>query len=485
MLLPCVALTSANASVQPPCAAGWTVTNLTQNTGTAVATLAFEYSTLATERQYVWVTYTTQGAVAVRRSADGGQTFAPAVGVGPGSGGSYAKIAVSGSYVYLTWTQGIGAGQRSIFFAVSADFGSTWSTPQQVSPKGGSGYEVIDAHERSRNVYLAYAHGHDVFISVSHDRGTTFAPAVNLTQNPKGSKGQEIAMKDDGGRAVHVVYEEVTGIGGADDDGPDAPPGSALMRTSLDDGATWGPAVNISQDTANRAFEPLITTQSVTPTRDIYAIWRQTGSNNLSAVYTSRSEDRGATWSPPLVISPMGKNARAAAIASDGRVLYATWREDIGTSWQTIIRRSNDGGRTWGRYIRSGPTGVESIGTGENNNSAVFSETGTQDAYVGWNQTAGSSGLMSAFVSGSADGGRTWSTPVDLGGGAGSSNHVLGTTGTSASGTVVPMIDWQGKTGSAQDVFFATCAPGSPARTGRPPEKPRVRASPAAAAVTQ
>ena len=79
----------------------------------------------------------------VRRSTDGGVTFAPPKRITNANGSSeHVSISAAGESVYMAWEDGIngsGACCWSAYYAGSIDGGTTWSTPEQV-PGTGAGW---------------------------------------------------------------------------------------------------------------------------------------------------------------------------------------------------------------------------------------------------------------------------------------------------------------------------------------------------------
>jgi hypothetical protein len=443
----------------PACPNGWAVTNLTQNSGVASA-LASESSAIAYAAGHLYVIYVTNGGVVVSESVDGGLTFSAPAALGGLGRATNAKIVANASGVYATWTQPVASTGTAIFFAASYDFGGSWSAPQQLSGAiAAVGDEAIDAPAENGNVYVSYQNHVDVFVSVSHNSGRTFAPPINLTQNST-NYSQEIGIAHSGGSVVYVIYEV--------DNRADGAVGEGILRVSMDGGTTWGPTVNVTRS-ATRAREPLLSTPSAGYTPNEYVIWHEdfVGTNDI---FVSRSSDFGATWSPPVDVSNSPTSSRLAAIASEGPNVYAIWREDVAGSYQVWIQVSHDGGQTWAGAVRSGPTGITALPPGESYNPYIVAPAGTPYVFGAWNANSqGSSGTLDTFVRSSADFGTTWSEPTDISRGGPASQNPMIFAGSLPSGHVVPFVAWEGVSGSTQDVLFGTCASGASLRHGRGP----------------
>jgi len=444
---------AVRSSGTSPCPFGWTVTNLTHNRG-VLSELPGEYSAIASAGATVYVIYTTLGAVDIRSSADGGVHFGPALSIGSDAQFGSARVAVHGANVYATWTQAKGT-KSFIAVATSRNGGATWSAPVQVSaPESDAAFEAINVPAEDANVYVPYVQDKDIFVSVSHDRGATFARPVQLTQNSAPYYAQEIAIVNAGGHVVYVVYERdqdgVPLVGGA-------PANQVYSRTSTDGGTTWAPEVDIARNSAGNAAEPLISTQPSAATGDVFAIWRLWGASG-SQVFTSYTADVGAMWSTPLDIGTKGVYARTAAIASNGQNVFGVWRELVNGSYDVVISASHDSAKTWRVVAKSGPTGQHSLGNYEEDNPWIVADQSTEAVYAAWDQYPSGSTHLGIFLTASADNGQTWSAPQEVGTELATSHHAMLLAGQSPTGAPVPLLAWERLSGSTQDVFFATCA---------------------------
>jgi hypothetical protein len=122
--------------------------------------------------------------------------------------------------------------------------------------------------------------------------------------------------------------------------------------TSSDGGASFGPATTVATDLVptqrvliDLAPAPAFALDPVR--RRIHAAW-ESGHD----VFVSRSDDGGATWSPPARIGPQtgGQFLPGIGIAPDGRVdvaFYDRSRDPEDVQAEVVLASSADGGRSF------------------------------------------------------------------------------------------------------------------------------------------
>src|SRR5262249_1364620 len=83
------------------------------------------------------------------------------------------------------------------------------------------------------------------------------------------------------------------------------------------------------------------------PGGQVQVIWFDDRSG-VAQVYTKRSLDGGITWGPHIPLSKAGGRSEQPALARSGRRVYAAWHASLPDGPEIILRRSADGGATWG-----------------------------------------------------------------------------------------------------------------------------------------
>jgi hypothetical protein len=151
----------------------------------------------------------------VRKSTDGGVTFAPAVAAGSGlvrcpnpypgasfrnSSASFPTIATDptdAARVFVAWASCTPSAQADVFFSRSLDAGATWSpTPLRVNDDGvanprdqffpwitvdGAGVVRGAWGDDRLDLVNAGGHNYDIFSAASTDHGASFGPNVRVT----------------------------------------------------------------------------------------------------------------------------------------------------------------------------------------------------------------------------------------------------------------------------------------------------------------
>jgi len=163
------------------------------------------------------------------------------------------------------------------------------------------------------------------------------------------------------GGALHISFVTLAG--------PANSPAAAWVATSGDGGRTLGPARRVL---GPLAFGVRLAADPADPDR-LYLTWLQAAQVGTLAfpdpgypILATRSDDAGATWSPPVRVSPPGRPRVVGAVpaATPGGLVVAYL--DLGDDsldyhgahqgrggepdagpWALVVARSRDGGRTW------------------------------------------------------------------------------------------------------------------------------------------
>ncbi len=103
----------------------------------------------------------------------------------------------------------------------------------------------------------------------------------------------------------------------------------------------WGPDVRLTYYIRGTAYLPKIAVSGDT----IHVVWYEDINNQYLVMY-KRSTDRGETWTPDTILSPVPPGAsKMPDIAVSGSVVHVAWTEEVGDS--ILYTRSTNSGREW------------------------------------------------------------------------------------------------------------------------------------------
>jgi len=326
------------------------------------------------------------------------------------------QLTVADGHVYVGWV-GAGATGQNIFVGASGDNGASFRAPVVVAspvfdPFNRFGPELRLTASGS-HVYAVWqdfgSNGEpDVVLKGSTDNGATFGPPINLSNSAGTSIEPRIAVSGD---HVYVVWTEYINFSA-----------EIFLRASADGGATFGPAVNLSQTEFRHSSEPdLAATDS-----HVYVVWRENVPFATDIFFTA-SADHGASFSAPVNLSVSGpvdeRVSRAPEVVTGiGSTVAVLWDEQ---QMGSTFRISADNGATFGPTI-----GTRDVTAGGATGRIAVS--GSRVYVVAEKLSPTTPGqFFDTFFSVSQDNGATFGSPVQLnlgpGGGAGvaaSGNHV-------------------------------------------------------------
>ncbi len=182
----------------------------------------------------------------------------------------------------------------------------------------------------------------------------------------------------------------------------DSTPGNEdiFFRRSTDNGATWQPTVNLSNNPGSSLYPQIAVSGS-----DVYIVWLQLNSDEeLPNLFFRRSTDNGATWEARVKLSSSGTvlstSVDVAHLVASGSNVYVVWQEDGDV---VSFRRSTDNGASWKSIIV--------LSTHGNDHADPRLAVSGSNVYAVW-----SSSGDDAIFSRSTNNGATWGADINLSG---------------------------------------------------------------------
>jgi hypothetical protein len=190
----------------------------------------------------------------------------------------YGQVAAWNSSVYVAWQDSISGRNYDIFMKKSADNGTAFDEPVNISNNAGfSEHPQVSAY--GHNVYAVWADNtqgvREVLFARSTDGGTSFENVRNLSNDTLDSHNQEIAAFGD---TVYVVW-----IGQDEQENT-----SVWFGASDDGGATFSKTLSISGE-ANAGSFPKVAAYG----DNVYVTWNVAGDDGL---YFAKSSSMGSSF---------------------------------------------------------------------------------------------------------------------------------------------------------------------------------------------
>lgn len=203
-----------------------------------------------------------------------------------------------------------------------------------------------------------------------------------------------------------------------------------VVARSTNSAATWSDPIELEPySPATRYSSPAIATNS---TGDWIIAWSSKGAigDNDRDILFARSTNNGVDWTTPTALNSNASgdsgDDRDPYVATDSSGKWVTvWSSEdtssdtIGSDWDTLVSRSDDGGMTWSSPQTLDPT--EGVYTSNDKHPRVA--TGGSGKWVAVWETVTNRNESYVLVSQSDDGGASWTPPKPLNTNANKDSH--------------------------------------------------------------
>ena len=170
-----------------------------------------------------------------------------------------------------------------------------------------------------------------IYYKRSTDGGLNWETETRLSDDAAWREHPAIAIS---GSHVYVVWHDSRN-GGL----------NIYFKRSTDGGATWSPDAQLTSAGVD-AHASIAASQS-----QIHVVWGDNRTGHAE-IYTRRSTDFGATWEAELRLSDLAYDSWVPSVAVSGNDVYAAWVDTRDGNEEEYLKRSSDGGRSWGPDIR-------------------------------------------------------------------------------------------------------------------------------------
>jgi hypothetical protein len=318
-----------------------------------------------------------------KKTTDGGLTFSKVINISYNAGFSqHPQIAVSGSKVYLAWTDDTSS-NKQILFRMSSDEGSSFGRTIKLSDSPSESYnQEISAY--GNNVYVVWENKYSNTNNM-RDTSTTNAMDINNDIDSESLAANKYAIKKfdrilfkastDGGSSfknekiitarvegIAQMYPKIAAFGNdvyltwslgmptsrvqdriSDYQINDVDREQGIFFTkSSDSGESFTNIVKVNSK-ASHAGESQIAASG----NKVYIVWSGNSDNLIpNDLFLIRSTDNGNNFTTESSLSK--KNSLNAELAVNGNNVYIIWQDFLRPNNQEIlIKKSSDGGETF------------------------------------------------------------------------------------------------------------------------------------------
>jgi len=230
-----------------------------------------------------------------------------------------------------------------IFYCQSANSGTTWSPAVQITQWTNASYTPVIGVSVPGNINAAWSmattNNYEIFFARSVNNGAFWSNWVNISNSSLSSLYPDIAV--DSAENLNVVWEESNNFSSWE----------IFFSRSINYGISWTTPVNLSNTQRGGSYNPAI---AVDNTGNINVAWRD--DIPVPGIYFRRSVDRGVSWSQSVKISDIIDSAPGTAITSAGFPAIAIdgagninvgWKDIVTGNSDIFFSRSTDNGATW------------------------------------------------------------------------------------------------------------------------------------------
>jgi hypothetical protein len=359
-----------------------------------------------------------------KKSTDGGLTFSKAINISDNAGFSqHPQIAVSGTNVYLAWTDET-APNKQILFRMSSDEGSTFGRTIELSDGLGESYnQEISAYEN--NVYVVWENKYS-----NHVRDTSTTNAIDTNNSISGesrTRGKYMINNFD-----RILFKAST-------DGGNSFKNEKIITTGVDEIAQMYPKIAASGNDVYLTWSLGMLTSRV---QDRITDYQINAMDRKQGIFFTKSSDSGQSFTNIMKINSKASHAGESQIAASGNRVYIVWsgNSDNLVPNDLFFIKSTDNGNNFT---------TESVLSKKSSLNAELAVSGN-NVYIIW-QDFLKPNNQEILIKKSSDGGETFTD---------TSTNISNNTGTSECPSISISQDvvytlWEDDTPGNHEIYFA------------------------------
>jgi hypothetical protein len=308
------------------------------------------------------------------------------------------KVATSGNYVYVVWTDPPPVEKDDIFFKRSVDGGLSFEPEIKLTGTAASSSDPdIAAH--GSDVYVVWREGDrgktDIYTRKSTDYGATFGPPIDLSNSSsESSSDPAVAISRSG--EVAVAWSETnsssssSGTSKDNNTGTEDGNSNIIYRASSDSGVSFDTPINLSNNNPPLSLissvQPDIT---MSPDGDPLVVWSSGDEDDRKIFYSKGSIDKKGiaedSFSSPISlndnISDSSSFAPRVAVSENGDV-NVVWKDDGNSGRSDVFSAQSKDGEA----VFSNPINISNDTKGSGDPDVSISKDGR--LYTVWSGTS-------------------------------------------------------------------------------------------------
>jgi hypothetical protein len=304
------------------------------------------------------------------------------------------KVATSGNYVYVVWTDPPPIENDDIFFKRSIDGGLSFEPEIKLTGTSASSSDPdIAAH--GSEVYVVWREGDrgktDIYIRKSSDNGETFGPPTDLSNSSAESSSDPTVALSRGGDVAVAWSETNTSTTSSSNNYTATEDGNSniIYRASSDSGASFDTPINLSNNPPSSLISSVQPEIALSPNGDPLVVWSSGDEDDRKIFYTKGSIDKKGI-DPDSFSSPVSLNNNVSdsssftpsmAVSESGEV-NVVWKDNGKSGRSDVLSVQSKDGETG----FSNPLNISNDTKGSGDPDVSVSRDGR--VYAAWSGTS-------------------------------------------------------------------------------------------------